>query len=180
MISLWYGNWNHLVCHKWKCEVQHPSQSTVVNLGKKQKWCSLWCLWSQVQQDTSGPYYFRILCCLWTVGIHHRCTYKWDWTKMLTLPRWEQRLHKFRLLWIQKNVGEKRGTSRTHWNADCLLANFSVKTTKILSTRNSSILMMSSSEYLFLEPEFSFTNYVSSCPNICIYGYRFFLKMRAF
>ena len=42
---------------------------------------------------------------------------------------------------------------------------FPAKTTKILSTRNSSILMMSSSEYLFLESECSFTKYVSSCPN---------------
>ena len=42
---------------------------------------------------------------------------------------------------------------------------FPAKTTKILSTRNSSILMMSSSEYLLLESECSFTKYVSSCPN---------------
>ena len=42
---------------------------------------------------------------------------------------------------------------------------FPAKTTKILSTRNSSILMMSSSGYLFLESEYSFTKYVSSCPN---------------
>ena len=42
--SLWCGNWNHLVCRRWKWEVDHPSQSTVVNLGKKQKLCSLWCL----------------------------------------------------------------------------------------------------------------------------------------
>ena len=74
--SLWCGNWNHLVCRRWKCEVDHPSQSTVVNLGKKQKLCSLWCLWSQVQQDTSCPDNFRILGCLWT--IHHRCTCKRD------------------------------------------------------------------------------------------------------
>ena len=39
--SLWCGNWNHLACRRWKCEVDHPSQSTEVNLGKKQKWCSL-------------------------------------------------------------------------------------------------------------------------------------------
>ena len=39
------------------------------------------------------------------------------------------------------------------------------KTTKIFSTRKSSILMMSSSEYLFLESECSVTKYVSSCPN---------------
>ena len=42
---------------------------------------------------------------------------------------------------------------------------FPAKTTKILSTRNSSILMMSSSEYLLLESECSFTKYVSPCPN---------------
>ena len=42
---------------------------------------------------------------------------------------------------------------------------FPAKTTKILSARYSSILMMSSSEYLFLESECSFTKYVSSCPN---------------
>ena len=70
--SLWCGNWNHLVCRRWRCEVDHPSQSTVVNLGKKQNLCSLWCLWSQVQHDTSGPDNFRILGCLWTK--HHRCT----------------------------------------------------------------------------------------------------------
>ena len=79
--SLWCGNWNHLACRRWKFGVDHPSQSTEVNLGKKQKWCSLWCPWSQVQQDTSGPDNFRILGCLWT--IHHRCTCKWDWTEML-------------------------------------------------------------------------------------------------
>ena len=78
--SWWCGNWNHLVCRRSKCEVDHPSQSTVVNLGRKQKWCSLW---SQIQQDTSGQDNFRILGCLWT--IHHRCTCKWDWTEMLNV-----------------------------------------------------------------------------------------------
>ena len=81
--NLWYGNWNHLFCRRWKYEVNHPSQSTVVNLGKKQKWCSLWCPWSHVQQDTSGPEHFRILGCLWTID--HQCTWKCDWTEMLTV-----------------------------------------------------------------------------------------------
>ena len=27
--SLWCVNWNHLVCRKWKCEVDHPSQPTL-------------------------------------------------------------------------------------------------------------------------------------------------------
>ena len=55
---------------------------------------------------------------------------------------------------------------------------FPAKTTKILSTRNSSILMMSSSEYLFLESECSFTKYVSSCPSTKYLYLRLpFLKM---
>ena len=58
---------------------------------------------------------------------------------------------------------------------------FPAKTTKILSTRNSSILMMSSSEYLLLESECSFTKYVSSYPNTKYLYLRLpFLKMKAF
>ena len=42
------------------------------------------------------------------------------------LSRWEQRLYEIRFVWMQKDVGEKRGTIRTHWNADCLLEDFSL------------------------------------------------------
>ena len=58
---------------KLKCEVEHPSESIIVNLGKKRKWWSLLFPWSQVQQDQSGSDTFPILGCLWT--IHHLCTY---------------------------------------------------------------------------------------------------------
>ena len=34
--SLGCGNLKQLVCRKWKREVDHPSKSTVVNLGKEQ------------------------------------------------------------------------------------------------------------------------------------------------
>ena len=44
---------------------------------------------------------------------------------------------------------------------------FPAKSTKIWSTRNSSILMLSTSEYLFLKSECSLTKYFSSCPNTC-------------
>ena len=58
---------------------------------------------------------------------------------------------------------------------------FPAKTTIILSTRNSSILMMSSSEDLFVESECFFTKYVSSCPNTKFLYLRLpFLKMKAF
>ena len=43
----------------------------------------------------------------------------WSWNEMPTfLPSWEQRLHEFRFLWVQKYVGEERGTICDHWNAD--------------------------------------------------------------
>ena len=58
---------------------------------------------------------------------------------------------------------------------------FPTKIKIILSTRNLRILMMSSSEYLFLELECSFTKYVSSCPKTkCLYLRLPFLKMKAF
>ena len=66
------------------------------------------------------------------------------------------------------------GMQTVCWNT------FPTKTTKILSTRNSSILMMSSSEYLFLKSECSFTKYVSSCPYTkYLYLPLPFLKMKA-
>ena len=55
-------------------------------------------------------------------------TPKWDRTEMLTVfSSWEQRLYEFRFVWIQKNVGEKRGAICTQWNSDCLLEDFSGK-----------------------------------------------------
>ena len=63
----------------------------------------------------------------------------------------------------------RREEGHNSYSLECRLSAgklFPAKTTKILSTRNSSILMMSSSEYLFLESECSFTKYVFSCPII--------------
>ena len=107
--SVWCWNWNHLVCRKLKCEINHPSQSTVVNLGKKQKWCFMWCPWSQWSN--------------FVLTIHHRC--KWDWTEMLFLSLWEQRLYEFLFVWIQKDVVERKGAICTNWNAEYLLEDLS-------------------------------------------------------
>ena len=73
------------------------------------------------------------------------------------LSRWEQRLYEFCFVWIQKDVDEKRGAICTHWNA--CFKTFQTKSTK-MSTRNSSILMTSSLENLFLETECSFTDFL--------------------
>ena len=58
---------------------------------------------------------------------HHRCIYMWSWTGMLFLSSQEQRLYEFCFIWVQKYVGQERGTICAHWNADYLLENLSPK-----------------------------------------------------
>ena len=154
---LWCGNGNHLVSRKRKCEVDVPFISRVVNLGK---WSSLWCPWFKDQQDTSVLDNFWIPNCFATK--HHRYTCKWDQNANYFCPVeskdcMSSASHEYR------KVSERKaaqfvpiGMPTACWKT------FPAKTTKILSTRNSSILMMSSSELLFLESECSFTKYVSS------------------
>ena len=48
---------------KWKYEVDRPSRLTEVNSGKKQKVCSLSCLWSQV----NGIHLAQVIIKLWFV-----------------------------------------------------------------------------------------------------------------
>ena len=116
-------NWNPLVCRKSKCDNIPPKQQNLRS-SNKQKRFFLWCPWSQVQQDTSGPCYFWIMLFFG----HHRCTYKWDWTEMLfSFPLIAKTVWIPRVVWIQKDVGENRGTICTHWNANCPLEDFSDK-----------------------------------------------------
>ena len=99
--------------------------------------------------------------------------------RLMFLSRREQTLYEFRFVCIQKNVRQKWSTIRVITTVCC--KTFPAKPPKILSTRNSSILMMSSSEYLFLDSECSFTKYVSSCPNTKNWHLRLPLfKMKAF
>ena len=115
---------------------------------------------------------------------HHRCTWKWDWTGMLNVsfPL------RAKTVWNPLRMNTERCRREEGHNSyplECRLSvcwkTFPAKTTKILSTRNSSILMMSSSEYLFLESECSFTKYVSSCPYTKYLYLRLpFLKMKVF
>ena len=58
-----HGNWNLHVCHEWKYEDDRPSRSTEVNPGKKQKWCSLSCLWFKF----NGIHLAKVILKLWVV-----------------------------------------------------------------------------------------------------------------
>ena len=147
--QLWYvfllydiSTQNNLISCSWNCEVDHPSLSTVVNLGEKQMLCSLRCLWSQVQKDTSGRDYFRILGCLWTV--HHQCTCKWDAKCFFPV---ESKDCMKSASYESRKMSARRGAQIVPiWMPTVCWKTFPAKITKILSTRNSSILMMSSSE----------------------------------
>ena len=148
-----YRNWNEIVAF---VIVDRPTRLTGENLGKKQKCSSLLCLWSQVQQDTSGPGFSQTVGGLWTdvhvCEIKPRC--------QLFLSCRGQRLYKFCFIRVEKEVG----AIWTSWNANYLLETFST-TSKMLSTRNASTVMMSSAEYLLLEACIFMT--------LCICGYRF-------
>ena len=81
-------------------------------------------------------------------AIHHRCTCKWDWTEMLFLTCWEQRLVNSASYEYRK-MSARRGAQFVPIGMPTVCWKTSGIYPKIVSTRNSSILMMSSSEYLF-------------------------------
>ena len=77
--------------------------------------------------------------------------------------------------WAKIRMGEFKAAYSICWKT------FPAKTTKMLSTRNSSILMMSSSEYLCLESECSFKKCDSSWPKTRYLYLRLpFLNMKEF
>ena len=82
-------------------------------------------------------------------------------------------------LYDRQNMSDRRGAQLVPIGIPTLSwKTFPTKTSKILSTRNASVLMMSSSEYLFLESECSLTKYASSGPKLdfCMWGYRLFFS----
>ena len=103
--------------------------------------------------------------------VHHRCTCKWDWTEMLTISfplRAKTVWNPLRMYTeiCRREEGHNSYPLEYRWSAGGLFC----------QTRNSSILMMSSSEYLFLNQSApSQKKYVfrAPIPNICIYGYRY-------
>ena len=155
--SLWYGCWNRHVCRKGKCAADRHSRSTEVDPSSKQRCCSPSCLWSQVQRDTSDPDNSQNLG-YWLI-IRHRCICMWSWTEML--------IFSFQLrtktVWIPLRMsteicrlGEGHNLCPLEWRLSVGTPPPSPsKTTKMLSTKNSSMLMMSFSVYLFFNSECS-------------------------
>ena len=171
--SLWYGSWNRHVCRKGKCASDHPYRSTRENPSRNQWCCSRLCFLSQVQRDTSDPDNSQNLG-YWLI-IRHRCICMWSWIEMLTFSFQLREKTEWSLLRRWGAPFVPIGMPTICWKT------FPPKTTKMLSTRNSSMLMMSSSVYLFLEPECSLTKYGSSRPKTKnLYLWFSFLWMKEF
>ena len=157
--SLWYGSWNGHVCRKGKCTADRPSRLTGVNPSRKQRFCSPSCLWSQVQRDISDPDNSQNLG--YWLTIRHRCNCMWSWTEMLIFSfQLRPKTYELRFVWVQKYPGmsARRGAQFVPIGMPIICwKTFPPKTTKMLSTRNSSILMMSSSVYWFFESGCSLT-----------------------
>ena len=157
--SLWYGSRNHHVCSKGKFAADRHSRSTGVNPSRKQRCCSQSCLWSQAQRNTFDPDNSQSLG--YWLTIRHRCICMWSWTEMLIffLSSWEQRLYCMNSASYEyRNMSARRGAQFVPIGMSTICwKTFPPKTTKLLSTRNSSMIMMSSSVYWFFESECSLT-----------------------
>ena len=156
--SLWYGSWNRHVCRKGKYTADRHSRSTRVNPSRKQRCCSPSSLWSQPQRDTFDPDSSQNLGNWLT--IRHRWICMWSWTEMLLfyLPV-ESKDCINSASYGYRNMSARRGAQFVPIGMPTICwKTFPTKTTKILLTRNSSMLMMSSSEYLFFESECSLTS----------------------
>ena len=153
--SLWYGSWNHHVCRKGKCAADRHSRSMGVNPSRKQRCCSPSCLWSQAQRDTFDPdnSQLKLLVIDWQYVIdvsvcvvELRCYFFFfpvESKNCMTSALYEYR-----------NMLARRGAQFVPIGMPTICwKTFPPKTTKMLSTSNSSMLMMSSSVYLFFEYE---------------------------
>ena len=138
--SLWYGSWHRHVCCKWKCAADRHSRSTGVNPSRKQRYCSQSCLWSQAQRDTFYPDDSQSLGYWLTIRL--RCICMWNWTEMLFFPV-ESKDCMNSASYEYRNVSARRGAQFVPIGMPTICwKTFPPKTTKMLSTRNSRMLMM--------------------------------------
>ena len=177
--SWWYGSLNHHVCRKGKCAADRPSRSTGVDPSRKQMYCSQSCVLSQAQRDTSDldnsqnlDYWLTIL---------YRCIDMWSWTEMLSVSL-QPRAKTVWILMSDRNMSARRGAQLVLIGMPTICwKTFSPRTTKMLSTRNSSMLIMSSSVHLLFESECSLTKYGPSRPKTTHLYLRFlFLWVKEF
>ena len=155
--SLWYGSWNRHVCRKGKCAADRHSRSTGVNPSRKQRCCSPSCLWSQAQRDTSDQDNSQNLGYWLTIRHRYICIAKLNWDANFFFPV-ESKDCMNSASYEYRNMSARRGAQFVPIGMPTFCwKTFPPKTTKMLSTRNSSMLTMSSSVYLFFESECSLT-----------------------
>ena len=147
----WYGSWNRHVCRKGKCAANRHSRKTGVNPSRKQRCCSPSCLWSQAQWDTFDPDNSQSQG--YWLTIRHRCICMWSWTEMLFFLVSSKDCMNSASFEYRNMSARREGQFLPIVMPTICWEKFPPNTTNMLSTRNSSILMMSSSVYLILESE---------------------------
>ena len=148
MESLWYGS---RACRKIKCAAERHSRSKRVDRSWKQRCCSQSCLLSQAQRNTSDQ--DNSLNLDYSLRIRHRCIDMWCWILMLTISFWSRAQSEWIPLRMSTAIcwlGEGEQLVPI-WTLTICRNTFPPKTTKMFSTRNSSMLMMSSSVYLLFK-----------------------------
>ena len=167
--SLWYGSWNCHFCRWGKCAADLHSRLTGVNPLRKQR-----CCFSSYRRDTSDPNNYQNLGYWFT--IRHRCICMWSWTELLFFSFQLRAKTKWSPLRMSTEICRLGGSQFLPiWMTTICRKTFSPKTTKMLSTRNSSMLMMSSSVHLFLNLSVPWQNMVlrDLKPEICICDFHF-------
>ena len=130
-----YGSWNRHVCRKGKFAADRPFRSTGVNPSRKHRCCSLSCIGSQVQRDTSDPDNSQNLG-YWLI-IRHQCICMWSWTEVESKDCMKSASYEYRKMSARRGVQfVPIGMPTICWKT------FPPKTTKMLSTRNSSMLKL--------------------------------------
>ena len=142
---------------KGSAQLTVHSRSTGVNPSRKQRCCSQSCLWSQAQRDTFDQDNSQSLG--YWLTIRHLCICLWSWNEMLFFSfQFESKDCMNSASYEYRNMSARRGAQFVPIGMPTICwKTFPPKTTKMLSTRNSSMLMMSSSVYLFFESECSLT-----------------------
>ena len=135
--NVWYESWNRHVCRKGKCAADRPFRSTGVTQSRKQRFCSPSCLLTQI--------------ILKRLTIRHWCICIWNWTEMLSFffPV-ESKDCMNSASFEYRNMSTRRGAQFVPIGMQNIFwKTFPPKITKMLSTRNSSMLMIISSVYSF-------------------------------
>ena len=172
--SLWYWSCNRHVCCKGKCAADRHSRSTGVNPEVGSRGVALRRVFNL---KLSRIHMTKIIIKIWVIEWEYVTIYMYElnWDANFFFPV-ESKDCMNSASYEYRNMSARRGARLVPIGMPTIYwKTFLPKTTEMLSTRNSSMLMMSSAVYLFFESECSLTKEGVSWPKpeICICDFHF-------